>query len=413
VATLIAVSDLVAPNAQDGTRRDPVWSDAAFQQFLAIASSPAAQVAGTANSIGLPNAAQSKSSWFVAGVRIDAGAPGLSSEVRAQFGQVPEIRLITQPVTRGADGTPHPLDIAGHLIFDFVTATPEAPAQPGCFPRRVADLAAFRGIVAELAELRAKLADGRLGGVNVVTAATPLGVHPGLANAATAPSVRQEMKSFLERHLSAERLGSMAIMGVPSGAFAPWIFLAMLKVPPGAVPSAPNGGFIPVHGPTLDGQQFAQMLAGAGNNPRVVPLPRTNNANPITCQHGALLTPQPVAARNGSSTAELFVDPTPPADKVREILDRIADPTKSHFFNTDCVSCHTETTRAMRLLQLNDVPGVDKSAVPNGEYNVRNFGWSPEIEGQTRGTVTRRTAAEIAAVVAFINAQLLSGSANR
>lgn len=54
LANLIAVSDLAVPNLQDPTKRDPVWPDDVFQQFLAIAASPAAQVAGTPTRIGLP-----------------------------------------------------------------------------------------------------------------------------------------------------------------------------------------------------------------------------------------------------------------------------------------------------------------------------------------------------------------------
>ena len=53
--------------------------------------------------------------------------PGLSSEIRDQFGQLPEIRLIIQPVTRNADGTPTVRDIAGHLIFDFKLAKQNLP----------------------------------------------------------------------------------------------------------------------------------------------------------------------------------------------------------------------------------------------------------------------------------------------
>ena len=104
-----------------------------------------------------------------------------------------------------------------------------------------------------------------------------------------------------------------------------------------------------------------------------------------------------MAERNGSSTSEIFAG-SPASDKTQAVLDRIADPTRSHFFNTDCVSCHTETRRAMELLNLTTAPGIDKNVLPNGPWNVRNFGWSPEIEGTPRGTVTRRTAAETAAV---------------
>lgn len=403
LANLIAVADLTVPDPQDSTKRNPIWPDAIFKQFLGIAASPAAGVAGTANRIGLPSQAQTKTAWFVAGVRIDAGAPGLSDDVIAQYGQSPQIRLIIQPVVRNADGSVKPLDIAGHLIFDF-TSGADAPAQPGCFRRPKADITAIKAIVAELAALRDKLSAGQFGN-KVDTAGAPLGIHPGLADATTTANVRSEMKALLERHISSQRLGSMAIMGLPAGASEPWIFLAMLGVPPGVVPQLPNGGFVPVHGPTLDGQQFAQMMDAAGANPRVVPVPHTNNLNPISCQHAALPAPAPpIADRKGSATAVVFARPD--ISNGQDILDLIADPKRSHFFNTDCVSCHTETRLAMDQFNLTSVPGVDSKLLPNGQWNVRNFGWSPPIEGDVQGTVTRRTAAETAAVVKFINTEL-------
>ena len=249
---LISMRDLAIQNQQDPTKRDPVWPDAAFQQFLAIAASPAGQVSGAQSRIGLPAEAQSIDAWFIAGIRIDAGAPGLSNDISGQFGRSPEIRLIVQPVTRNADGTPHVQDIAGHLIFDFVAEKNGDPASStGCFPRPVPDLIAFKTIVAELTALRTKLSSGQLGANKVTTSGVPLGVHPGLVDATTANNVRQEMKSFLERHISGQRLGSMAIVGLPAGAVEPWIFLSMLKLTPGVVPTLPNGGFIPAHGPVV------------------------------------------------------------------------------------------------------------------------------------------------------------------
>ena len=398
---LIAIRNLTTQNLQDPTKRDPVWPEAAFQQFLSIASSPAALVAGTQSRIVLPAEAQSIDAWHIAGVRIDAGAPGLSNDVRDQFGQSPQIRLIVQPVTRNADGTPKVHDIAAHLIFNFVAGV-EAPTQPGCFPRFIPDLVVFKEIVAELAALRTQLSEGQLGANKITTSGSPLGVHPGLLDATTSSNVRQEMKTFLERHLSGQRLAAMAIMGLPKGAPAPWIFLSMLNLP--------NGDFIPVHGPALDGQQFAQMLNPVGAAERVVPTPHTNNRKPATCMNGAALPVggPPIAERQGSSTADLFANPPPPPSRIEEILDLIADPAKSHFFNTDCVSCHTDTRRGMDLLNIRDIPGIDAALLPNGPWNVRNFGWSPPIEGPVQATVTRRTAAETAAVVAFINGGLLA-----
>jgi len=404
-AKLIAVRDLTTQNPQDPTKRDLVWPYAVFKQFLTIAASPAAQVAGT--QIGLPAEAQFMDPWFIAGIRIDAGAPGLSNDIRAQFGELPEIRLIVQPVTRKPDGTPQVHDIAVHLIFDFKLKNPHDPAQSDCSPRPMPDLDAFSTVVEDLAALRTKLSDGQIGAHKVTTSGVPLGVHPGLADATTALNLREEMKSFLEKHISGQRLDAMAIAGLPAGKPAPWIFLSMLNLHPGDVPALPNGGLVPVHGPTLDGQQFAQMLEPGGTGFHVVPEPRTNNLNSITCKNAAVsATSLPMANRVGAATAEVFVNPALPTDKTKEILDVIADPVKSHFFNTDCVSCHTETRLTMNIMNIKDIPGIDSAALPKDSWNVRNFGWSPA--GGLQATVTRRTAAETAAVVTFINSELLA-----
>jgi hypothetical protein len=307
-AQLISMGDLTVPNSQDPTKRDRVWSEQAFAQFLGIASSPFAQVAGTESRIGLPAEAQSVAAWHIAGVRIDPGAPGLSNDIIGQFGQTPQIRLIIQPVIRNTDGTPIVLDTAAHLIFSFTASAGVSP-QPGCLQAPTPDLAALRAIVFEIADLRTRLGLGQLGPNRVTTSDAPLGVHPGLTDPTTRTTVSTAMKAFLERHLSDERLSAMAIMGLPAGKGSPWIFLSMTKLPPGVLPTLPNGGFAPVKGPALDGQQFAEMLNPAGASPRVVPEPHTNNRNPITCTNAALLMPgPPLGERHGSSTADLFAN---------------------------------------------------------------------------------------------------------
>ncbi|MFZ0869013.1 MAG: hypothetical protein WAN06_20370 [Candidatus Sulfotelmatobacter sp.] len=403
-ANLIAVRDVTTPNLQDPTKRDPIWPDSVFQQFLTIANSPQANVAGTNAQIGLPTEARSIDAWFIAGIRIDAGAPGLSSDIRAQYGQLPEIRLIIQPVVKNTDGSPKVLDIAGHLIFDLVVLPPDPPVE-SCFPRFQPDINAFNPVVADVAALRTKLNNGQLGPHAVSTAGIPLGIHPGLADPQTAANVRNEMLAFLERHISAQRLGSMAIAGLPSNASKPWIFLS--------IASDHAGHFFPIHGPTLDGdKQFAQMLNPVGTNPRVVPEPHTNNLNAITCKNAAVSpTSLPIAQRRGISTSEVFATPATSADQTKLILDTVADPTKSFFFNTDCISCHTETRRAMDLLKVTDIPGINPAALPTGQWDVRNFGWSPSGKGPAQATVTRRTAAETAAVVSFINSEILGKEA--
>jgi len=403
-ATLIAVRDLATTDSQDPAKHELVWPIPVFQRFLEIADGPAGQVSAQAR-IMLPAEVRTLDAWFVAGVRIDAGAPGLSDDIRTQFGQLPEIRLIVQPVTRNPDGTPKVHDIAGHLIFDF-TLPPSPPPQAGCLPRRLADVEAFNLILRDADALRTKLSSGQLGKNKVTTSNSPLGIHPGLADPTTAKNFRDEIKRFLEKHLSAQRLDGMAVTGLPEAAPAPWIFLSMAEVPPGFDPSLPNGGFTAIHSPTLDGQQFSQMLGPGGSVPRVLPAPHTNNLNPITCASAASPLSVPVANRRGVSTSDLFASPPPAADKTKEITDLIADPSRSHFFNTDCVSCHTETRRAMDLLKVKEIPGIDSGALPNGAWNVRNFGWSP-AGARPQATVTRRAAAETAAVVEYINTKVI------
>jgi hypothetical protein len=390
---LIAISDVTVPDPKDVSRRVPVWSDAAFQDFLTLAASSQAQVAG-ADRIGLPAEAKSKNNWFVAGVRIDAGAPGLSKQITDVFGRRPQIRLILQPIARDASGNPKIDDVAAHLIFDFVK--PETPAsQAACPLHATPDDDAFQGIVNDVAALRTELATGKFG-ANVVTTGLDLGVHPGLANPATAAAVSAEMKAFLERHITEVRLDSMAIMGLPAAEDAPWIFLSMLKSPQ-------TGRFAAVPGPTLDGTQFSMMLKPFGSSPRVVPTPQTNNEAPITC---AVFGPAalPVAARKGESTAAIIDGSDQSPAKVTEVTELIADPTRSHFFNTDCVSCHTETRLAIEVLGSSSIQGISPSVFPNGPYDVRNFGWS--IDGSVQGSVTRRTQRETQAVVGWINANM-------
>ena len=165
--------------------------------------------------------------------------------------------------------------------------------------------------------------------------------------------------------------------------------------------------FVPVSGPALDGQQVAQMLTSRGEQ-HVRPAPATNNQNPITCRHAAFQPPLPNTDRKGVATADFF-DGKVVETRAKEIVDIIADPRQSHFFNTDCVSCHTDTRQAMERVKNFAVPGVARQVLPKENWNVRNLGWFPSFfrPGEVEPTVTRRTAAETAEVIAFINRELL------
>ncbi|WP_244485655.1 hypothetical protein [Bradyrhizobium tropiciagri] len=395
LVNLIAVSDLAGP-AGDAHR---LLSDDDFARFVANAENPEREGVpdSGARHIHLPDAVKRINAWFVAGIRIDPGAPGLSPDVVAQFGRQPQIRLIIQPVTNGPDGFKvH--DTAGHLIFSF-NLDPDPPLE-GCapFPRFKPDDATFKAIIRDVAALRDQLAAGKFGTVKISTVGD-MNVHPGLVGSSAKP-FRDAVKALLEKHLSPQRLNTMAVMGISPP--EPWVFVSMLRVP--------QAGLIPVPGPTLDGLHAAQMFSIVGDT-HVVPRPVTNNQNPVTCRHAALQNPPlPISNRKGVSTAD-FIDGNVPNSRVLEIVNIVADTKKSHFFNTDCVSCHTETAQPLkRNVQGFTVPGVNRAVLPKEDWNVRNFGWFPSFlhGGPAAATITRRAAAETADVVSFINSQLLN-----
>ena len=430
---LISMADLRAHGR-------PVWSDAAFRQLIGIASGPAGLVAGTNRRIELPSNVRTKGAWYIASVRFDPSAPGFSDGIREQFGQELQIRLVVQPVTREGDGTIKVHDIAAHLIFEFNNGMHRPPAQAGCTPRPQPDVDLTNEVVRDLVELRSKQGENATDG--------PLGVHPGLNNPATASTVRQAMKRLLERHLSHEHLGFMtiaAIQGDQPGqedVTKRWIFMgtANLMVHPEVPnPQSQRSGFVALPAAALDGQQYAQMFSE--NNVlqnRVVPTPYANNGLDgstipfaITCHNASnRIAGPPIDRRIGSATADILnkrqLIPLPapgeddPQNKtIRRMLDTVADPDRSHVFNTDCVSCHTETVVFQDRFS-EPIPGIDSNALPgDNRYNMRAFGWAPqrfEDDGKitefVRPTVTRRTANETAKVVNFVNRILFPSSGN-
>ncbi|MGH6842509.1 MAG: hypothetical protein ACREDV_10530, partial [Methylocella sp.] len=315
----------------------------------------------------------------------------------AQYGRTPQVRLVVQPI----DSSGKPFDIAGHFVFNITLATKDPPAQEGCLPRNKADDDAFKKIVADFADLKKKLAAGDFG--EKIETGGPLGVHPGLASGKTKKALRDALKSVLENNLSGQRLSSMAIMGLEDP--EPWIFLATAKFP--------DGKFHPAPGVMLDGEQEhkAEMLSRRSGTLEILPKPVTNNLNPITCRNGATPSPLPIDERKGVSTAQLFGNGALTGQKARDVADRIANTEQSHFFNTDCVSCHTETRRPMSVLGVTSFNGIDPEVLPQDDWNVRNFGWftlSPFLgRAPVRATVTRRTETETAAVLNFINDKIL------
>jgi len=408
LAKLISIGDLTAG---DG----PVWSEDIFHQFLTIASGSAGLVEGTTHRIGLPAEVWSRGVWYISGVRIDPGAPGLSPALVKQFGRSPQIRLSVQPITHTPDGKLKVHDIAAHLAFSFTMTTAngdpidDLPAEIGCFPRPKANVDAFKAIVADLVALRDTLKNGQPG----VTTARPLGVHPGLNDANTAVNTRNEMKALLERHLASKRLTFMTVTALSAGLSSSWIFLPMFNVPPNTDPSSPKGGFVPMRGPALDGHSYAQLFNAAANQHKVVPAPYTNNITGPTCKHAALPIAGPaIDDRLGADTASMMNTLVKSEDERHDVLEEInklVDPDASHLFNTDCVSCHTETRLGIKLLKGTGhiTEDIDKRLLPNDPWNVRGFGWFPRPRDPAQPTVSHRVGKETFAVLTFINERCL------
>lgn len=394
LSSVIAIESL---NADDGT---PVWSDKQFADLMTAAD-------GDASSVGkfrirLPASVKNKKAWRIVAFRADPTAPGGHELIRQNLGEKPQLRLILQPVTTENDQV-NVHDIAVHLVYDFVVRDGEAgKLQP--------DRNRFRDIVAGLDELKQFAEDAGLS-----TSGKPLGIHPALK--ARTAGLDAKVREFLSRHLHATRVSAMALMGLDGP--EPWIFIPLSRSPTG------DGSFAPI--PILP----AQMLSFRSGGGVVAPAPKVNNLGVAPTQF-----PMPVNIqdRRGVSTSAMFDDAEfVPEDfaiigvdangeqvrdeaiRNRDIPDVIADPLRSHFFNTDCISCHTETRRRLRFSlapgafafrQDGEPPAIEPEALPKDDWNVRNLGWFPRSDfiggGQTLPTVTQRTANETAEVVEFI-----------
>jgi hypothetical protein len=392
---IIAVTDLAG---EDGA---PVWSDEQFQDVLTTSDSEAAKVDD--NRIRLSATARQKDKWRIVAFRVDPTAPGGHEIIRKNFGERPQIRLVLQPVEVKNDSI-QVEDVTVHLVYDFMIPGEQGP---------VADRERFKAIIRGLDDLKKLVEDA-----GIQTSGVPLGVHPGLK--AKAPGLNDAVREFLSQHLRSDKLNAMALMGLDGP--EPWIFVAMSRS------GSSEGRFRPV------AQLPAQMLSFRPGKRGVFPEPKVNNLNSVASKFPM---PSDKKDRQGVSAAVLFneseFDPDARAvvseaedgspvshDEIKngDIPDIIADPIRSHFFNTDCLSCHTETRRRIRLklepgkfafIQDGSVPPISEEVLPKHDWNVRNLGWFPPSRfiggGPTVPTVTQRTANETAEVVQFIERQ--------
>lgn len=191
----------------------------------------------------------------------------------------------------------------------------------------------------------------------------------------------------------------------------PWIFFAMAK--------SSDGEFVQVGHPSILPER-AQMLTFRGG---VMVMPQPTNP---TFGKGIGVSTAQLYGTGGplfvggidldKSATSLPLPPGVPAVSHREIPNIIANPQISHFFNTDCMSCHSESTRreafglqtAASQFQYQrpaGISGVNNTVLAKHFWNVRNFGWFPNFfeGGVTVESVTMRTANEAAESAEFIN----------
>ncbi len=384
------VNELISADDRTANGTSEIWPAFVFDSVIKTAQTvQLSDSTGTTHAISfgeprLQTAFRQPHTWKVVGIRIDPSAPGSSSRLIRQFGSRPQVRLIMQPVTVDNFGNVEVHDYTAHLVYDFTQ-------RGGGKPRP--DKAKFTEIVSDLRDLKLKMAS-----TGISTAGLKLGVHPGFNDGTF--TFEDALTAFLKKHLSLDRLTGVAFMGLEPP--EPWIFFAMTKV---------NGAFVRIPAPTL-GRNQAQMLGFVGGDV-VFPVSIPNGSD----------------GKHGVNTAVLFEpdvqlssrqDPSQPRPLLQDIPDIIANPQIAHFFNTDCVSCHSESARRQDLnISTKDarfqyqrpvsISGTNTALLPSNQWNVRNFGWFPDFfgTGATVATVTMRTANETAEAVEFINHEYL------
>ena len=203
-AELDRIISMDSLKTEDG---NSIWSSEQFGDFIKTAQSDAASVDGM--SIDFQDEFRSMKTWHIVAFRADPSAPGGHGNIRAKFGERPQLRLIVQPLTRnGSSFTIH--DVTLHLVYTFMEAGQPPTADRHRFARIVADLDALKALVEA---------------AGVVTSGKPLGVHPGLRK--NVDGLDRAVRKFLENPSASCQLSAMALMGLDGP--EPWIFLAMSK----------------------------------------------------------------------------------------------------------------------------------------------------------------------------------------
>ena len=381
---LIAMDEKL-PNGEN------VWSADLFTQVVTAAEKIETKASDErVVHIGFPDPAAFKDAhtWKVVGIRVNPSALGITDDSIKQFGSLPGIRLIVQPVTLAGDvAKPH--DFAAHLAFMFLLPRPDGKRFPA-----LPDETAFKEIVDDLTKIKALVEASHA----PTAEEREMGVHPGFK---LVPDFGKRLRDFVFKHVSRQHLFAISFMGLERP--EPWIFFP--------VRSQTDGTFLPGEG---------QMLTFRGGSP-VFPAKAGEVSTALLFDKDD--DDDAVKARLSDRAFPATTNPELKELKVGEVADRIANPKFHHTLNTDCVSCHTETTRRQDLKlpaaaaeiayrRPDGISGVAKSVLPKDKWNVRNFGWGlnffePDPSKKFAPTVSQRAANEAADSAQFINQHYL------
>jgi hypothetical protein len=360
----IRVSGIAAPGQDQAPADQQLWSLDLWNQVLAEAKKR-----GIASGVGGNNDFFSlRGLWHIVGLRFDPCAPGFDDAV-LNSPQVPaeqrgkciiQLRLIAQPFTDSTSSS----DFTAHLVYNL-----------GAVPKsQLATNQVVQGATKMLGQIKDASTRARAS-----TAGHTLGVHPGLAaESKSGGSEIAGLVTTLIKTFANSPSRAIAFMGLQNGGPEPWTFFAG---------SVANGVFTPTPLPTHG--QMQQTLSFLDPNGPVL----QRSQFPV-------------------STATLF---NADADKLtadqRALAFKVENPKQQHFFNTDCISCHSSSSRisdlglgdkaeiSARLPVPANITGyVAKTESQDDVWNVRNFGYF----GQ-QPTVSGRTAAETVAVVQWLN----------
>jgi len=373
---------------------DRVLPQSVFAKAIGISTSPAGTVKGTSRSIGFATPPQ-RQDWVISGIRIDPGAPGLSKNIFDVFGKSPQIRLIAQPVHENGNSVMVD-DISLHLVYAFNTDD----EKPGCRLHKTPDMDRFTQVVMDLKAIKDQFQTQ-----HNIDSSGALRIHPAFETAGQ--EYRNALRDYLNEHLTQDTLFAVSIAGIPQR-FEPWIFLAMNNHKDHGLVAIPSPATVQ---PQTDLSQahFSQMLSFL-DTPRIQPAPATRNMSPTDCDMNFPRSITAQADGQGTSTAQAFNG----GGDITSISRVISDVSASHFFNTDCVSCHTETRKEIDAVsapsqqsaltnQIAAQARIDPSVMPHGDWNVRVMGWAPQNKANNtpgaQATIARRAATETAEVV--------------